>query len=120
MDYDEFIRCVAERAQVPEDQAVALTSATMMTLAERITGGEVRDLAAVLPPEVAPPVVPPEDVAEKFDLEEFVRRVHERARVSERLARWGVRMVFMTLQEAVPGKEFQDVLDQLPKEFGDI
>ncbi|AEM85011.1 MULTISPECIES: DUF2267 domain-containing protein [Streptomyces] len=120
MEYDEFIRLVAQRAHVPEDQAAPLTRATMLTLAERITGGEARDLAAVLPPEVAPPLVPPEDVAQKFGVDEFVRRVSERANTDETVARRAVRAVFMTLQQAVPGKEFQDVMDQLPNEFQDI
>ncbi|WP_055493743.1 DUF2267 domain-containing protein [Streptomyces sp. TP-A0356] len=120
MDHDEFIRLVAQRADVPEDEAARLTRATMLTLAERITAGEAEDLAEVLPPEVAPPLMPPVDVAQKFGLDEFVRRVSERANVDETVARRGVRAVFMTLHDAVPGKEFQDVMDQLPNEFQDI
>lgn len=67
MDSDEFVRLVSRRAHVPEEQDRELT------LAERITGGEARHLAGVLPAEIAPPVVPPEDVAQKFGVAEFVR-----------------------------------------------
>lgn len=119
MEYDEVIRFVAQRAQVSEDQAGALTRATMLALAERITGGEARDLAEVLPPEVAPPLVPPEDVAEKFDLAEFLRRVSERADVDETLARRGAGDVHDT-EAGCAGQGVRDVLDQLPKEFQDI
>ncbi|MFF0286968.1 hypothetical protein [Streptomyces sp. NPDC005262] len=38
----------------------------MLTLAERITGGEARHLADVLPAEIAPPLDPPEDVASEL------------------------------------------------------
>ncbi|MBC2868726.1 DUF2267 domain-containing protein [Streptomyces mexicanus] len=58
---------------MPERQARELSGATMLTLAEQITGGEARHLASVLPAEIAPPLVPPEDVAQKFGVAEFVR-----------------------------------------------
>ncbi|MGV9255346.1 DUF2267 domain-containing protein [Streptomyces sp. NPDC003697] len=120
MDSDEFIRLVSQRAHVPEEQAWELTRATMLTLGERITGGEARHLAEVLPAEVAPPLVPPENVAQKFGVDEFVRRVSERAGVDETVARRGVAAVFMTLAEAVPGTEWHDVMSQLPNEFQNI
>ncbi|MGW2940032.1 DUF2267 domain-containing protein, partial [Streptomyces sp. NPDC001156] len=79
-----------------------------------------RGLAGVLPAEIAPPLVPPEDVAQKFGVAEFVRRVSERAGADEAVARRGVAAVFMTLGEAVPDTEFQDVMSQLPNEFQNI
>jgi uncharacterized protein (DUF2267 family) len=60
MEYDEFIRLVAQRAHAPEDLTASLTRATMLTLAERITGGEAGGLAAALPPEITPLLIPPE------------------------------------------------------------
>jgi uncharacterized protein (DUF2267 family) len=117
MEYDEFVQTVAERANVPPDLAKALIHATMFTLGERITGGQVRDLAAQLPTGLQPPVIPPEEVAQRFGVEEFVQRVEKRANVDETLARKGVRAVFATMRDAVSKKEFQDVMDQLPNEF---
>ncbi|MCW2850452.1 MAG: hypothetical protein JWM84_116 [Nocardioides sp.] len=42
MQYDEFIRSVAERADISREDADRLTAATLRTLAERITGGRPR------------------------------------------------------------------------------
>ncbi|MFI1533379.1 DUF2267 domain-containing protein [Streptomyces anandii] len=44
----------------------------------------------------------------------------EGAGVGETVARRGVAVVFMTLGEAVPGAEFQDVMAQLPNELQNI
>ncbi|MEU7424968.1 DUF2267 domain-containing protein [Streptomyces sp. NPDC040750] len=120
MDSDEFVRLVSQRAHVPEEQVRELARTAMLTLAERITGGEARHLAGVLPAEIAPPLVPPEDVAQKFGVAEFVRRVSERAGVDETVARRGIAAVFMTLAEAVPAMDFQDLMSQLPNEFQNI
>lgn len=49
MRYEEFISSVAQRTGLFEGDAVALTRATLTTLAERISGDEARDLAARLP-----------------------------------------------------------------------
>ncbi|MDX6329324.1 MAG: hypothetical protein QOI83_1707 [Streptomycetaceae bacterium] len=118
MEYDEFVRTVTERADVPPDLARELIYATMLTLAERITGGLARELADQLPADVAPPVVPPEEVAQKFGVDEFVQRVKRRAKVDdESLARIGVRAVFSTMRDAVSKEEFRDLLEQLPNEF---
>ena len=49
MKFEEFIGSVAERAGVSSEEAEPLARAVLRTLAERITGGEARDLAAQLP-----------------------------------------------------------------------
>jgi len=55
--------------------------------------------------------------AESFGLEEFIRRVSDRAHVPSEQAREGARAVFAILHEAVSGGEFRDVMSQLPSEF---
>jgi uncharacterized protein (DUF2267 family) len=45
---------VAKRADVPPSSAQTLTYHALRTLAERISGGESRDLAPQLPAEVQP------------------------------------------------------------------
>jgi uncharacterized protein (DUF2267 family) len=99
------------------EMAEILTRATLQVLAQRISGGQARDLAAQLPPEFEEALRPEREKAEPFDLEVFIDRVAERALVDFDAARAGVRAVFQTLREAVEGDEFEDVLAELPREY---
>ncbi|MEW2255917.1 hypothetical protein [Streptomyces sp. NPDC047869] len=45
---------------------------------------------------------------------------HMPGNIDETVARRGVAAVSMTLGEAVPGTEFQDLMSQLPNEFQNI
>jgi uncharacterized protein (DUF2267 family) len=118
MKYPELISKVTERSALPRDEADAITRATLQTLGERITGGEARDLAAQLPKELQDDLASASEEAEPFDLEKFIRRVGERARVAPADARIGINAVFQTLEDAVSFGEFEDVMGQLPEEFG--
>ncbi|GHG89428.1 DUF2267 domain-containing protein [Amycolatopsis acidiphila] len=117
MDQDQFLTRVAERAGISWPDAEAVTRATLATLAQRITGGEARDLAAQLPVELQTPLLGEDEPAEAFSLVEFVRRVASRAGVSRAVANTGVVAVMTTLREAVSPGEFDDVISQLPSEF---
>lgn len=115
MDDTEFIRTVARRAGTSTDRATALTHATLRTLAERIDGGEARNLAAQLPEELRAYMFSPEETAERFGLNIFVQRVSGRAGVDEALAKDGMRAVFDTLRETVTPGEYGDTVVQLPE-----
>lgn len=116
MTYDEFINAVEQRAHVPRDQAEKVTTATLETLSERITSGEADDLASQLPKPLKEPITP-RDGAEPFGLDEFNRRVAERAGVPPSEAERDVRAVLTTLRESITGGEFEDLINQLPDEF---
>jgi uncharacterized protein (DUF2267 family) len=116
----EFLQSVVDRAGVPPEEAERLTRATMAVLAERISGGEAEDLAAQLPSGVRDWLVAREEPAQKFDLEEFIRRVSERTDTDLDAATRGVRAVLSTVRRAVTTGEFEDVLAQLPNEFADF
>jgi uncharacterized protein (DUF2267 family) len=115
--YDEFMTKVGGRADVSLDAADALTAATLRTLAERISGGEAAQLAAQLPPELRPHLTGVAEPAEPFDVEEFVRRVDERAGTGADRATAGIRAVFATVREDVTSEELEDIVAQLPKGF---
>jgi uncharacterized protein (DUF2267 family) len=120
MKYDEFLRAVATRAGVPQDEAAVITEAVLETLAERISGGEARDLAAQLPGPLQRPLQDAAEPAEPFELDEFVGRVADRADLEPEEALEATRAVLATVREAVTGGEFEDVLSQLPREFTDL
>jgi uncharacterized protein (DUF2267 family) len=117
MKYDEFVDAVAIRAGVSLAEAEVLTDATLQTLSDRLTAGEARDLAAQLPRGLQESLQPRYEQADRFGLEEFVRRVGNRAGMDLPVAWHGMRAVLATLRGATSTGEFQDVINQLPNEF---
>lgn len=117
MKYDDFISRVASGVGVGRSDAEKLTRAVLSTLAERITGGEARDLADQLPIPLQTPLLPAREEAEAFDFVEFVRRVADRSGSDVNTAEMAVDVVFDVLRDAVTPGEFDDVLSQLPDDF---
>jgi uncharacterized protein (DUF2267 family) len=117
MKYDEFISAFAERAGVAGEEAESLIRAGLEALAERITGGEARDLAAQLPKSLQEPLKGKPEPAEDFGPEEFIRRISDRTGVDTDRAELAMRALFATLRQATTGGEFNDVMSQLPREY---
>jgi uncharacterized protein (DUF2267 family) len=117
LDYAAFLDTVAEAARVGHDEAERATRATLRTIGERITRGEADDLAAQLPPEAAPYLESTERGAERFDLDEFLRRVAERAGVDPESAEPLASAVFLALGRALTPKEMDDLAAQLPRDI---
>src|SRR5512132_1381770 len=116
MDHEAFIDVVRAGAALDRDGAERATRATLQTLAERIDRGEARALATRLPPELAPWVATTTS-AERFDVDELVRRVAQREGVDESIAFGHIRAVFDALARAVGPDELADVAAQLPKDY---
>jgi uncharacterized protein (DUF2267 family) len=116
---EEFIDRVAERAGLSPEQAATVTHATLAVLADRISGGQALDLAAMMPEELAKPLrKAPQKLPGKYGLDEFVGQVHQRASgVPHEKIRSGIRAVMLALREVVGEKEFRDTLAQLPQQF---
>ena len=117
MNQKEFLESVTVRGRLSPQQVERLTEATLTVLADRISAGEAEDLAAQLPKGVRDWLVSKEEPAQKFDLEDFIRRVSERAAVDLDTATRGTWAVLSTIRRAVTTGEFEDMLAQLPKEF---
>ncbi|SCL35568.1 Uncharacterized conserved protein, DUF2267 family [Micromonospora nigra] len=122
MNYDTFVDQVAWRTGTAPQRAVELTLATLETLAERLTGGEMLDLATQLPRPLAIVLrpTPHTEAADRFGAAEFVARLARRGGVEEPAARDVARAVFVTLREAVTGGEFDELITQLPRDYRDI
>ncbi|MEO3778010.1 DUF2267 domain-containing protein [Micromonospora sp. B11E3] len=120
MNSEDFIGSVAKRARTSAEQAADITRATLTTLAERIDGGEARDLADQLPEDLRGYAFAATETAEKFGRDVFVERVSGRAGVDVPLAEAGVRAVFDTLREAVTPGQYSDAVAQLPSKLWDL
>lgn len=116
MDYEEFIELVAQAARLDHECAERASRVVLETLAERIDGGEARDLAERLPPELAP-WVGKVGSARGFDVLEFVRRVAERENVDLDTAELHTRAVLSALGRAVGREELADLAAELPDDF---
>jgi uncharacterized protein (DUF2267 family) len=119
MDSERFIEIVAR--EVGGDRAVAqqATSATLQTLAERIDREQARQLAAQLPPEIAP-LIATTTPAQRFDVDEFLERVSEREGVDVITAQQHAAAVLDALARAVSPKEWNDMVSELPRDFAPL
>ncbi|MFE9689548.1 DUF2809 domain-containing protein [Micromonospora sp. NPDC005806] len=120
VDDNKFIGLVAKRTGTSTEQATAVARATLTTLAERIDGGEARDLADQLPEGLRAYAFGPGESAERFGLDVFVERVSGRADLDVDQAKDGVTAVFDVLREALSPDGYEQAVSQLPAEFGEV
>jgi uncharacterized protein (DUF2267 family) len=126
MRYDEFVTRVRERAGLGRDEAVRSTEATLATLGERLYRTERENLAAQLPNELKEDLFKQVDSevtwrdVDRFSLEEFYIRVSARAEVGYPDAVKQAQAVVAVLREAVSAGEIEDVLAELPEEYGEL
>jgi uncharacterized protein (DUF2267 family) len=91
----------------------------LQTLADRLSAGEARDLAAELPPEIAPWMATT-TAAQPFGLDGFLQRVAEREGIDLDAAERHTRAVFTALGRAVRRQELEDMAAELPNEFASL
>lgn len=124
MHHDEFIGQVQHRARLSSrGDAERATRAVLETLAERLDGGEAKDLASQLPREIAYHLTRDPDRAresERLSLDEFQRRVSERSGVDLPAAVHQTRAVISVLDEAASAGEMSDIKQQLGEEFAPL
>jgi uncharacterized protein (DUF2267 family) len=124
----EFVRQVAERERVPQDEARLHVRAVLSTVREAASRGELANVLAELfhdaeyadlwaEPSTEPP---PELVVEgdvRFSRDEFLARVQRRAGLDRDTAELAVRTTLATLAERITRGEADDLAAQLPSEF---
>jgi uncharacterized protein (DUF2267 family) len=117
MQYDQFVGQVQHRARLASSgEAVRAIRATLETLGERLFGGEAENLASQLPMEIGRFLLERRQ-SERFDLNEFFRRVAIREGVDYPEAVFHARAVLDVLDEAVSPGLIQKVCAQLPDDY---
>jgi uncharacterized protein (DUF2267 family) len=120
MKSERFIAEVKNLADLDtNEEAKQATRATLETLKERLAGNEPSNLAAQLPPEVAP-YVEGGGGREAFSIEEFYDRVAHKEGVEREEAIRHARAVATVVQTAVTGGELNDVRSQLGNEYREL
>lgn len=117
MKHDEFIGEVQHRCDLASrGEAIRATRAVLTTLGERLQPGEAADLAAPLPMEIDYYLLSA-DHGQRFDFDEFVDRVADRAVVDEGEAAFYAQAIVDLLADTVPGGEIDDLKSQLPDDY---
>jgi uncharacterized protein (DUF2267 family) len=120
MKGDQFIAEVRNLAELGNnEEAEGATRATLETLKERLAGNEPSNLAAQLPPEIAP-YVEGEGGRESFSVGEFYERVAQKEGVGHDEAIRHARAVATVLQTAVTGGEIDDIRSQLGNDYEEL
>ncbi len=116
MEYKEFIKEVQCRAHIRPNEAEKAVRATLEVLAQRLFWNEADHLAHELPSEVKS-LLHQIRIKEKFDLNEFYRRVSEREGVGIPDATHHARVVASVIKDSVSPGEMEEILSQLPEEY---
>jgi len=119
MDQKGFIRAVAEGTGLSREESADVSRAVLEGLADQLSEGEARRLAAGLP-----------DLAEQLQarrrrrkeahpvrLDDFIKQVSERTGMTDDDARAGAGAVLAVLREALSEEEYRHVTGQLPAEY---
>ena len=119
MKYDDFMGQVQNRLELSDTgESVRATRAVLQSLAERLQGGEAEDLAGPLPMEVDY-YLESADHGQRFDYDEFLDRVADRAAVDRSDAAYYAKVVVGLVSELVPAGELEQVRAQLPDDYDD-
>src|SRR6201986_1045001 len=119
MKYDGFLARVRERGEYnSQHEAADISNAVLEVLAQRISPGEVKDLASQLPGplgHVLEAATPRQ--ARSFGIEEFYRRVAERTHPRTSQAQWDPNSPPTSLADAVTGEELNTIISRLPSSY---
>lgn len=119
---DQFAEQVREATDLTSsDEASRVARATLTTLAEAISAGEVDKLTLGLPPELQHELSQRSGQARSLDKQGFLDRVGgEIATADFDATEQQVRAVLSTLHGWAPHGEIDDTIDQLPQAIADL
>lgn len=120
MDYDTFLQRVQQVAGLAtREEAERITRVAFGTLSERLNRTERGDLASQLPGELRS-VMEAHTGTDRYDLQEFYRRVALRADASLADGEAYARAVTAVLREAVTPGQIEEVLATLPEDYVEL
>jgi uncharacterized protein (DUF2267 family) len=119
MDQKVLFRAVAERTRLSREESADVTRAVVEGLADQLSDGEARRLAADLPGlgEQAQARRRRRTQARPVRLGDFIRKVSERTGLTDEDARAGTGAVLAVLREAEGEDEYRRLTGQLPGEY---
>ncbi|MDF4248827.1 DUF2267 domain-containing protein [Streptomyces sp. WMMB303] len=122
---DEFLAQVRDRGgYADQDEAREATEAVLAVLAQRIEADEAQDLADQMPTPLDLPLrgsgADADTSGEAFGLDEFYRRIADRAQTHTDTAKQHAAAVLSTLPEAVSAGQIRHIRTQVPDEFGPL
>lgn len=116
MQYTQFFNHIIDATKLERETVGRLVDAFYETLGERLPATEVKDLSSQLPDELGRVMTRAETLV-KYDAEEFLETVAERAGESADDTRLVIAAAWTAMEEFVSGGELDDVLDALPTTF---
>ena len=117
MEQKVLIQAVAERTKLSREESADVTRAVLAGLADQLSDGEARRFAADLPGALAEQVQTPRrrrQGAHPVDVDDFVRKLSERAGLTEDDARAGAGAVLAALRESLSDENYRHLVGQLP------
>jgi uncharacterized protein (DUF2267 family) len=121
MQFEEFITRVQEQARLDTwEDAITITRAVLETLGERLDRKVRNGVEAQLPNELKEFLLARVGSGDQYGLEEFHNRVGARADLKYNEATERTRQVLTVLREAIAGGEIEDILEDLPPEYGTL
>ena len=121
MQFDDFITRVQEQASLDtREESIMLTRAVLETLGERLDRKVRNGIEAQLPNELKEFLLARKEHSDQYGLEEFYNRIGARADLKYEDATVRTRQVLSVLRQAVPGGEIEDILENLPPDYGEL
>lgn len=115
MQYHEFVSRLGQRDGIDNPEQVS--SVVLEELGRRLAGQEPSQLAAQLPAELKQPLNKHTGAADKFDVDEFFRRIADREGSGPDYGRAHAAAVLGTTATFDSGGELDDVRSQIPGGF---
>ena len=117
MDQKELVRAVADRTALSREESADITRAVLERLADQLSEGEARRLAADLPDPLAEQLRVPRrrrKGAHLVGVTEFIGQVSERTGLTGDDARAGTGAVLAALRETLSEEDYRHLVGQLP------